>query len=176
MKTHIITLVLFFIVNSGFAQKNLDDLLTKYNSGSIPYISVQELRMKQVNSDIAILDSREFQEYNISHIKGATFVGFNKFSIVNISEEIKNKDTPIIVYCSLGIRSEEIGEKLKKAGYTDVQNLYGGIFEWKNKDYPIVDSEEKETNSVHTFSKAWSKWLLNGEKIYKLEKSKVQKN
>jgi len=33
------------------------------------------------------------------------------------------------VYCSLGIRSEVIAKKLKKAGYTNVFNLYGGIFE-----------------------------------------------
>ena len=39
----------------------------------------------------------------------------------------------IIVYCSIGVRSEDIGEKLKELGYTKILNLYGGIFDWKNK-------------------------------------------
>ena len=60
------------------------------------------------------------------------------------------------MYCSLGIRSETVGEKLKAAGYTNVYNLYGGIFEWKNKDFTVLDAEEKETNEVHTFNKYWS--------------------
>ncbi|GER58217.1 rhodanese-like domain-containing protein [Patiriisocius marinus] len=165
----IITITFLFSVSYGFAQKTLEALLNQYNTQSIPYISVQELRMLQLNSDIAILDSREQNEYEVSHIDGATLIGFNKFSADDISEEIKDKDAPIIVYCSLGIRSEEIGEKLKKAGFTNVKNLYGGIFEWKNNDYPIVNNASVETDSVHTFSKGWSKWLNRGIKVYKTD-------
>ncbi|MFB9105669.1 rhodanese-like domain-containing protein [Algibacter miyuki] len=77
-----------------------------------------------------------------------------------------NKDTQIVVYCSLGIRSESIADSLKQAGYTHVENLYGGIFEWKNNNFPVYNSEEKETDSIHTFNKAWSKWLKKGIKIY----------
>ena len=93
-------------------------------------------------------------------------MGYNDFSSEEISDSIQNKNMPLIVYCSLGIRSEEIGEKLKKAGFTNVKNLYGGIFEWKNAGYPVINSEGKETDSIHTFSKAWSKWLLKGQKVY----------
>jgi rhodanese-related sulfurtransferase len=151
---------------SAFAQKSLDALLNQYNTRSIPYISVEELRMHQFKSDVLILDTRETEEFEISHIAGAQLIGFNQFSIDIISTEIVDKETPIVVYCSLGIRSEEIGEKLSKAGYTNIKNLYGGIFEWKNKAYPVLNSQNKETDSVHTFSKAWSKWLTKGIKYY----------
>ena len=80
--------------------------------------------------------------------------------------QLFTKNTKIVVYCSLGIRSEDIAEKLKKAGYTNVLNLYGGIFEWKNNNYNVFSSGGKATEKVHTFSKEWSKWLLKGEKIY----------
>jgi rhodanese-related sulfurtransferase len=150
----------------GFAQETLNDLLGQYNTHSIPYISTEELRMLQLNSDIAILDSRELKEYKVSHLKGANFVGFNDFSAKKISDKIADKNTPIIVYCSLGIRSEEIAEKLKKEGFSNVKNLYGGIFEWQNKDYPVFNDNEVETDSIHTFSKPWSKWLLKGVKVY----------
>ena len=159
-------LVFFFIVHSVFAQKTLDDLLNHYNTRSIPYISVKELRMHQLNDRVVILDTREQEEFEISHLTGAKLIGFNHFSMDKISEEIRDKDTPIVVYCSLGIRSEEIGEKLEKAGYTNIKNLYGGIFEWKNKEFPIVNKDEVKTDSVHTFSKLWSKWLDKGIKVY----------
>ncbi len=144
----------------------MDQLLETYNTRSVPYISVEGLRALQMNEDITILDAREAIEFNISTIEGAQCVGFNAFSIEEISEKITNKEQPIIVYCSLGIRSEEVGEKLQKAGYTNVQNLYGGIFEWKNKGYPTLNAAKKETDSIHTFSKAWSKWLLKGIPVF----------
>ncbi len=152
------------------AQKSLDELLNTYNTRSVPYISVEGLRALQMNGDVVILDSRETSEYAVSTIEGAKCVGFNDFSVEKISAEIPDKEQPIIVYCSLGIRSEEIGEKLQKAGYTNVQNLYGGIFEWKNNGYPTLNSEKKETDSIHTFSKAWSKWLEKGIPVYEIEK------
>ena len=159
-------ILIFFIVQQTFAQKTLDQLLDQYNTRSVPYISVEGLRALQMNEDVVILDAREDSEYAVSTIEDAQCVGYNNFSVEDISAKITDKDQPIIVYCSLGIRSEEIGEKLQKAGYTNVQNLYGGIFEWKNKGYPTFNSAKKETDSIHTFSKAWSKWLLKGIPVY----------
>jgi rhodanese-related sulfurtransferase len=122
--------------------------------------------MLQVNDEIILLDSREIEEFTVSKIEGAIHVGFNKFSSEEVLEKIKPGDNLVVVYCSLGIRSEKIGKKLKKAGFTNVRNLYGGIFEWKNKEYPVVDSTGNETEKVHPFSRAWGKWLLKGEKAY----------
>jgi len=162
----LLILLLSFCSFQGFSQKTLNELLELYNTRSVSYISVEELRMLQTNQNVTILDSREMEEFEVSHIGGAKFIGFNTFSSEAISAEITDKNAPIIVYCSLGIRSEEIGEKLQKAGYSNVKNLYGGIFEWKNKSYPVLNSKAKETDSIHTFSKAWSKWLTKGIKVY----------
>jgi len=127
-------------------------------------MSVEELVMP--NTDAIILDSRELKEYEVSHIKDAIQVGYDHFNIEIIEKQVKDKSKTIVVYCSVGIRSEDIGEKLEKAGYTNVYNLFGGIFEWKNKDRIVYNTEEKPTENVHTFSKEWSKWLLKGIKIY----------
>lgn len=139
-------------------------MLKKYNSGDVPYTSVQELRMHQLNNEVIVLDAREIEEYEVSHLKNSLFVGYNDFQISSLDSIPKDKK--IVVYCSLGIRSENIGRKLQKAGFSQVENLYGGIFKWKNADYPVYDSEEIKTNKVHAFSKQWSKWLENAEKIY----------
>jgi rhodanese-related sulfurtransferase len=148
--------------------KTISGLLKKHNSKSVPYISVQELAMPSIEA--IILDSREQKEYETSHLKDAICVGYDYFSVDSIQSQLPNKGAKIVVYCSLGIRSETVAEKLKKAGYTNVYNLYGGIFEWKNKNFKVYNSEENETENVHTFNEAWSKWLLKGNKIYeKLE-------
>ena len=165
MKNLITYIFLFF---SGIlicnAQNSLSELLKKHNSESIPYISVQELAMPK--TEVILLDARETEEYNVSHLETAIHVGYDDFDINSVTKQIKDKSAVIVVYCSLGVRSEDIGEQLKKAGYTNIFNLYGGIFEWKNKGYSVYNSEEKLTEDVHAFSKTWSKWLLKGNKIY----------
>jgi len=148
----------------GFSQKTLSTLLKKHNTERIPYMTVDML--VENNNTIAILDAREQNEYNVSHLKNAVFVGYNHFNLAKTTKQLTNKQQPIVVYCSLGIRSEDIAEKLKKAGYTDVFNLYGGIFEWKNKGFSVFNLQNKETQKVHAYSKNWGKWLLKGEKIY----------
>jgi rhodanese-related sulfurtransferase len=158
----VIIIVLVFASGISFAQKKLSKLLNKENSGSIPYIYAEEL----ASSNPILLDAREQKEYNTSHIKNAIFVGYDFFKLDSLTPQIPNKSSEIVVYCSLGIRSEDIAEKLKKAGFENVKNLYGGIFEWKNSNLPVYNSNEKETDSIHTFSKAWSKWLTKGIKVY----------
>jgi len=157
-------ILILFISTSGFSQETMSDLLKKHNTKNIPYISVQELAIQK--TEAIILDAREPKEYEISHIKNAIHIGYDYFDIETVSRIIKNKDKQIVVYCSLGIRSENIAEKLKKAGYNNVYNLYGGIFEWKNKGFSVFDSEEIETEKVHVFSKEWDQWLTKGIKVY----------
>jgi rhodanese-related sulfurtransferase len=158
-------LCIIFGVTASFGQSSLDDLLNNYNTRSVPYISVEELKMRQYNEEVLLLDTRERIEFDVSHIPSAKFVGYSKFSSELITEQIQDKDATIVVYCSLGVRSEVIGEKLKKAGFTKVYNLYGGIFEWKNRDYAVVDASEEETENVHICTKAWGKWLNKGVKV-----------
>jgi 3-mercaptopyruvate sulfurtransferase SseA len=77
------------------------------------------------------------------------------------------KDETIVVYCSIGARSQDIGKKLKSAGYKEVYNLYGGIFHWVNEDYPVYKNEE-ETDEVHAFSKIWGFGLKKGRRYIEL--------
>lgn len=160
-------ILFLFNLSSVLAQEPIDKLLSKYNSQSIPYISVEELKMQTFNKNVFILDSREIEEFEVSHLKNSTFVGYNDFSVASVTSKIKDKNAAIVVYCSLGIRSEDISKKIKNAGYTNVKNLYGGIFEWKNKGYSLFDTSNEETQKVHAFSKHWSKYLHQGEKVYK---------
>src|SRR6056297_3130630 len=144
-------------------QTKLDKTLQRFNSASVPYILPEDIID---SSSYILLDTRKKEEYHVSHLKDAIWVGDKAFDPSVVLENIPNKEKPIVVYCSIGVRSEDIGEKLLALGYTNVQNLYGGIFEWKNKDKTIYNLKEQPTDSVHAFSKHWGKLLTKGIKVY----------
>ena len=159
-------LILFLVASSTtFAQKKLDKLLNKWNNKNVSYMSVETLAMPKTKA--ILLDAREEKEYNVSHIKDALFVGYTDFKIQETLKKLpKDRNTKIVVYCSLGIRSEKIANKLIKEGYMNVYNLYGGIFEWKNAGFQVIDAFGNSTEKVHTFNESWGKWLKKGEKVY----------
>ena len=158
-------IVLFFGATTSFAQQTIEEVLLKYNKQSIPYIYSEMLVEIQNDPTLVLLDTREKKEYQVSHIKGALHAGYKNFNLQKVSKTIKNKDAQIIVYCSLGVRSEDIAEILQRAGYTNIQNLYGGIFNWKNNNLPLVNTQQKQTDSIHVYSKQWGKWLTKGIKV-----------
>lgn len=121
--------------------------------------------------DMVILDAREKDEFMVSHLENAIWSGYSNFDFSRIQTHIPNKESTIVVYCSIGVRSEDIGEKLLQAGYKNVKNLFGGIFLWKNLGYPVFDESGKETEKVHAYSKEWGLLLTNGTKVYSTKKN-----
>ncbi|WP_439131762.1 rhodanese-like domain-containing protein [Polaribacter sp.] len=158
--------ILFLVISStAFGQKKLDKLLNKWNTRNVPYMSVETLAMPK--TEAILLDAREEKEYKVSHLKNAIQVGYNHFKLDETIQKLpKDKNAKIVVYCSLGIRSETVAHKIIEAGYTNVYNLYGGIFEWKNANFKVVDTLGNTTEKVHAFNKNWGKWLKKGKKVY----------
>ncbi len=148
--------------NRMVKSKSYHVLLKKLLKHDVPEISVESL--SKIKHSVLLLDARELEEFNVSHLRNAKFVGYKNFDIYSLNDV--NKDQQIVVYCSVGYRSEKITEKLIGAGFTNVQNLYGGIFEWKNKKLDVVDVNGV-TNNVHPYSKTWGLWLKNADKVYK---------
>ena len=131
-------LIIFSIVNLfSFSQETIADVLKKYNKESIPYITANELATPRVEA--GLLDAREIEEYKVSHLKNAIHVGYDNFSLVETKKILSDNDAMIVVYCSIGVRSEDIAEKLKKEGHKNVYNLFGGIFEWKNNNFTVYN-------------------------------------
>ena len=110
-----------------------------------------------------LLDVRAPIEYRVSHLRGATFVPFDSIATAQFAGV--DRSQPVVVYCSIGVRSERLGERLYALGFRNVRNLYGGLFEWVNEGYPVVDSAGPTTN-VHPYSPFWSPWLKRGRKVY----------
>lgn len=141
-----------FCLNPDFEKE-----VKKYLVFSIPVIRASEAYVAK--DDYVFLDAREEEEYKVSHIDGAIHVGFKDFDLEKVEQ--LEKDTPIVIYCSIGYRSEIIGDKLKKAGFTSVHNMYGSIFEWVNQHHPLVNEIGLSTNRIHTYNRKWGKWVEN---------------
>jgi rhodanese-related sulfurtransferase len=167
LKLKILNLVFLLLLSNlsfgQFVQSKLFNAMLK----TLLAHNVKEISAKEARKDslAVFLDTREKREYEVSHIKNAVWSGYDDFNINRLKGIPKNQK--IIIYCSIGYRSEKITNKLLKAGYTDVVNLVGGIFEWKNLGYPIVDNNGKEINQVHAYNKVWGIWLNKGDKVYK---------
>lgn len=134
---------------------DFDAKVNSYLKYSAPVISVKDAYSQK--SNFVFLDARELFEYQTSHIHEARFVGYDDFNIdviVDISKEKK-----IIVYCSIGYRSEKIATQLRKAGFKNTYNLYGSLFEWVNAGFPTYDKHGKLTKKIHTYSEDWGKWI-----------------
>jgi rhodanese-related sulfurtransferase len=162
MNLRLILIIFLLAINytsfgQSFAYKTL---LKGYYEKDFPVVYPDQEKI--LNSAI-LLDTREKEEFEVSHLKGATWVGYETFSLESLQDI--PKDQPIVVYCSIGARSQDIGKKLKSAGYQEVYNLYGGIFHWVNEDNPVYKNSQK-TEEVHVFSRLWGIWLENGKKVY----------
>ena len=161
-------IILYALMCSGLANcQSVDTTAFTTMLSSLLSHTVNEVKVNDIdtaNHTIQFIDTRELEEYETSHIKNSIWVGYDDFNLSRLDSI--NKNTPIIVYCSVGYRSEKIGEVLLKNGYTNVSNLYGGIFEWSNQCMPIYDNTKTITTSVHTYNEEWSKWLLYGVKVY----------
>ena len=170
MKIYQLLIILFFSANVAFAQSqtvekslcvdpDFTEKVDSYLDYTIPVISVEAL--SQTYRKKLLLDARELEEYEVSHLPNALHIGYDKPNW-DMLKSIP-KDTQIVIYCSIGYRSEKLGTKLKDMGYMNVTNLYGSIFEWANQNRPLVDNEGQSTNKVHGYNKRWSKWIKNPE-------------
>ena len=131
----------------------------------------QDFDIENVKADSAnlsnaiLLDAREKDEFEVSTIKNAIWVGYNDFDLSRV--DTLNRDQEIIVYCSVGYRSSKIGIKLKEAGFNNVKNLYGGIFLWVNEGRPIFN-DSTLTQNIHAYNRKWGRFITNPdiEKVY----------
>ncbi len=150
------------MLNYGVKDKWKNAFLQILLSDNIPKISVMDAAI-QLNT-VIFLDTRTREEYAVSHIQGAQYVGYKDFDLSKMQGI--DKEQKIIAYCSIGKRSDAISERLIRAGFRNVKNLYGGIFECMNRRNIVVDNQNKPTDRIHAYNYFFGQWLNRGKKIY----------
>ncbi|MFK7796467.1 MAG: rhodanese-like domain-containing protein [Aureispira sp.] len=130
------------------------DLLTALYEDSVPRLHVHEI---DALDEFVILDTRLPSEYEVSHLQGALLVNYQAPDWQAV--EGINKEQKILVYCSIGYRSERVGEELLERGFKQVYNLHGGIFEWVNEGQLVVDNQGQTVQAIHGYGPRWGKWI-----------------
>lgn len=100
----------------------------------IQYISAVDAHKASRNS--LFLDIRTMRETeNSATIKGSKLVPL--YDLSKRMDELKRAgtDKKVIIVCRSGSRGPAAGIKLKRAGFTDVQILRGGLMAWKKAGY-----------------------------------------
>ena len=129
---------------------------------TVEHVSVEQLSdwlSPMVKQPPLLLDVRELEEYEVSHIQGATLTP--RIEQVTAILDKQPKDRITIVYCAVGYRSSVMAKRLQQRGYSHVYNLEGSIFEWANKGYPLYQGE-RSASSVHPYNFWWGRLLDDG--------------
>lgn len=116
---------------------------------------------------VVLLDGREPAEFLVSHLPGARSFPPGTDPARTLAD--LPKDAPVVVYCSVGYRSSFAARALTAAGFRDVRNLEGSIFQWANEDRPLVRGESAAdgggnalalpASRVHPYNPRWGPLL-----------------
>jgi len=110
------------------------------------------------------LDTRSWEEYAVSHLPGARWIGDTAFQSARVRD--LPRDRRVLVYCSVGVRSERIGTQLQALGFDSVYNLAGGLFEWHNQGFALENAYGQPTDSIHGYAPSWGVWIQGGTVVY----------
>jgi rhodanese-related sulfurtransferase len=122
--TLIFGLVMVVAMFTFFAQQ-----VQAMGTGDVPNITPTELSSRLQSKDKVpfILDVREPQEFEMGHIEGAKLIPLG-----SLPEHLADvpKDKPVVVVCRSGNRSGRAAAFLKEQGFTNIENLTGGMTAW----------------------------------------------
>ncbi len=91
--------------------------------------------MLNQRDDCMVLDASPLKIYNISRIEGAKSVARSEM-IAKVLKDV-DRESPVIVYCKFGDRSNLAAKKIVEMGFKLVYELEDGLHTWKKKGYPL---------------------------------------
>ncbi len=100
-------------------------------------MNVTELKERMdKKADFILIDCREQNEWNEGHIEGAVFVPLSEFH--GLWSEVltdADKDKELILQCRSGRRSLSACQILLAEGFSNLNNLEGGILDWEAEGF-----------------------------------------
>lgn len=125
----------------------------KKSAGGVPNVSASEAVTLINRANALVLDVRDDTEFESGHIADATHIPVAHLE-ARLAELKKYKTKPILVNCQRGARSAKACEILRKAEFTQIHNLHGGLNAWIEAKLPIVKSTDKVVTKPGTKSNA----------------------
>lgn len=120
----------------------------KKSANGVPNLSPAEAVTLINRSNAVVLDVRDAAEFATGHIAEAKHIALDDLP-AKLNELKKYQNKAVLVNCQRGMRSAKACEMLRKAGFTQVHNLQGGLDAWVNAKLPVVTSQApaKKTTS-----------------------------
>lgn len=122
---------------------------------TIKTVELQAMLSGPVEGRPVVLDVRAVEEFSVSHLPGA---------VRDTGDDaiLPPEPTPIVLYCSVGVRSSIRARELMQSGRRNVRQLDGSIFRWAIERRPMVDAAGRHAERVHPYDSHWGR-LLPGE-------------
>ena len=93
--------------------------------------------IKLINHEHAlVLDVREAAEFNKGHILDAVNLPMSKFE-ERLAEFNEDRDRAIVVCCATGSVAGRASGSMKKAGFSKLHRLRGGMAAWQTDNLPL---------------------------------------
>ena len=83
-----------------------------------------------------VVDVSEADEFAAGHVNNSKNIPFNQLD-EKLGSLIKNKELPLILVCTSGVRSNRAVAVAKKLGFTNAQSMAGGLKAWREANLPI---------------------------------------
>ena len=115
----------------------------KKNAGGVPNLTAPEAVTFINRSNALVLDVRDDAEFAAGRIADAMHIPLTHLE-ARLGELKKYKNKAILVNCQRGARSAKACDILRKADFTQVSNLQGGLSAWVSAKLPVV----KQTNNA----------------------------
>lgn len=109
----------------------------KKSAGGVPNLTPAEAVTLINRSHAIVLDVRDDAEFASGRIADAKHISLAALP-ERLAELKKYKDKPILVNCQRGMRSIKACDILRKAEFTQVHNLQGGLNAWTEAKLPLV--------------------------------------
>lgn len=90
-----------------------------------------------------IIDVREPHEYAAGHLPNARNLPLKELAS-RVSELESCKEKPLVLVCASGVRSGQACAQLQKLGFTQLNNLDGGVHAWEKAGLPIKRGAKKK--------------------------------
>lgn len=132
---------------------------TLFNMEKVKRINPSDAQQLLSEKPMTILDVRDENEYTISHLEGA--LRYQEDLLTGL-----DKSKPIMVYCTVALRSNKLAKRLQKQGFSEVYELKNGLIGWSNASLPMKDSNNELTEEVHVYNRFFGAFLKKGIPIY----------
>ena len=119
-------------------------LVPAWRDAGLPLAELQQIDVtaleKRVTAErIPVLDVRDDSEWNEGHVASASHKSFKQLGQA-LDELPVEKDQEVAVMCAGGLRSVIASSILRRAGYTRILNVKGGMTAWRRAGLPAVTS------------------------------------